>query len=369
MKYLFNYIIFLLFINVSSAQSIIDTSISTSQFSILFDSDKHTIRDSFKVQLDSLITKWHSGKETHLVLKAHTDSIGSDEYNINLSKRRLNAVTAYLEKGGVSDTLIVSNFYGEKLPTVDNKNASLRQLNRRVEVFVSQKTKAKLLVGRVVDAKSNQGLKSHLDISFGNEDQRLLTESDGKFELLIPLTNGIEIVANAENYFFRHLKIKPQVLANLDSIIIKMSKMDIGSKYSLKGLNFVSNKCIILPKSIPILHRLISTMTTNEDLCIEIGGHINLPNRPKVTNQSDYYDLSLSRATVVYDSLVNAGIESVRMYTKAYGNWEMINPKAKSEIKQAENRRVEIEVVDCADSATIHNEQVRWPAIHGYKVR
>jgi outer membrane protein OmpA-like peptidoglycan-associated protein len=72
-------------------------------------------------------------------MSAHTDSHGSDQYNITLSDNRAKSVMQYILSKGISPSRIVSKGYGETKPVAGNENADGtdnpegRQLNRRVE--------------------------------------------------------------------------------------------------------------------------------------------------------------------------------------------------------------------------------------------
>lgn len=79
---------------------------------------------------------------TRLVIEGHTDSIGSDEYNLDLSRRRANTIRKYLiEKYKISPSKLSSAGKGEKFPIADNGNYQGRQLNRRVEFTIYRNAK------------------------------------------------------------------------------------------------------------------------------------------------------------------------------------------------------------------------------------
>jgi flagellar motor protein MotB len=86
-------------------------------------------------------------------------------------------------------------------------------------------------------------------------------------------------------------------------------------------------------------------MEINPHLIIEIAGHVNVPNQPPISKENPSWDLSLRRAKMVYDYLIEEGIPAEQLSYKPYGNHEMRFPDARSEIKQAANRRVEIRVI------------------------
>ena len=66
-------------------------------------------------------------------IAGHTDSKGTDEYNLNLSERRAKAVVSYLKENGVGQERITTLFFGESKPIETNETSEGRRKNRRVE--------------------------------------------------------------------------------------------------------------------------------------------------------------------------------------------------------------------------------------------
>jgi outer membrane protein OmpA-like peptidoglycan-associated protein len=70
-------------------------------------------------------------------VEGHTDSIGSDDYNLKLSERRADAVRDYLVSNGISVANVQAIGLGKAGPVASNDTAAGRQQNRRVEMVVS----------------------------------------------------------------------------------------------------------------------------------------------------------------------------------------------------------------------------------------
>lgn len=102
----------------------------------LFDFDKSTIKPSGKATLDELVAKVSKVKLEVIIVVGHTDSIGSDAYNIKLGQRRADAIKAYLISKGIEKNRVYSESKGEKQPVADNKTKEGRAKNRRVEIEV-----------------------------------------------------------------------------------------------------------------------------------------------------------------------------------------------------------------------------------------
>jgi len=105
---------------------------------LLFDFDKSFLRDEGKTVLDNLASQLNSSKEYDIVVGGHTDSVGTEAYNMKLSERRAQAVVKYLLMKGVNNAYVGSNNYGESKPIVDNKTRENRQMNRRAEFEVAK---------------------------------------------------------------------------------------------------------------------------------------------------------------------------------------------------------------------------------------
>jgi len=73
----------------------------------------------------------------HLEVEGHTDSIGTDAYNLQLSERRAEAVRDYLVQQGISNDTIVARGLGKSAPVATNDTSEGRQQNRRVELVLS----------------------------------------------------------------------------------------------------------------------------------------------------------------------------------------------------------------------------------------
>jgi OmpA-OmpF porin, OOP family len=71
------------------------------------------------------------------VLEGHTDSVGSDSYNLKLSQERAEAVQDFLLKNGLAAASLTARGLGESYPVATNDTAAGRQQNRRVQIIVT----------------------------------------------------------------------------------------------------------------------------------------------------------------------------------------------------------------------------------------
>lgn len=111
----------------------IEVGITVRLNNIFFDFDKTTLRPESIPQLDRVVKFMRDNPTVSVEIGGHTDSKGSDEYNINLSQGRAEAVVNYVIEQGVDFSRIIAKGYGESLPVDTNSTDEGRQSNRRVE--------------------------------------------------------------------------------------------------------------------------------------------------------------------------------------------------------------------------------------------
>ena len=108
-----------------SSQSLAQTS------TVYFDYDEYELTEETKATLDALIA---TDDIQSIKLSGHTDHDGSDQYNIVLSRNRVNAVRDYLTEHGVDPEIVSIEYRGEKVPVMPNDNEVNKGYNRRVEI-------------------------------------------------------------------------------------------------------------------------------------------------------------------------------------------------------------------------------------------
>lgn len=115
----------------------------TFESGLLFDFDSDQLRAESKKNLDNLAKSLSDFGDSKLLLVGHTDDVGTDSYNLDLSRRRAAAVADYLISRGVPAARIATSGRGETEPIAPNDSDADRQKNRRVEVAISAGDKMK----------------------------------------------------------------------------------------------------------------------------------------------------------------------------------------------------------------------------------
>lgn len=105
---------------------------------VLFDTGKARLKPGAYATLDRLAKALKEVPTRTVMIEGHTDSMGSDDYNLQLSEQRALSVQAALMQRGVSGSQISTAGKGESLPVADNDSAAGRQQNRRVELIFNE---------------------------------------------------------------------------------------------------------------------------------------------------------------------------------------------------------------------------------------
>ena len=104
---------------------------------IFFDTGKSTLKAGAKNTLAKIAAQLKGDSDVRVAIEGHTDSVGSDEKNMELSEKRANAVRDYLVNSGVPADRVTAAGKGEADPVASNKTAAGRLQNRRVELVIT----------------------------------------------------------------------------------------------------------------------------------------------------------------------------------------------------------------------------------------
>jgi outer membrane protein OmpA-like peptidoglycan-associated protein len=104
--------------------------------SVLFASGKSTLLPNAQNRLEKVASVIAKENRPIMVI-GHTDSTGTDDKNMELSKKRADAVRLFLIQHGVPESRVTTDGAGETQPIADNKTAEGRGMNRRVEIILA----------------------------------------------------------------------------------------------------------------------------------------------------------------------------------------------------------------------------------------
>lgn len=105
---------------------------------VLFSTDQASLTEQGMAVARRLADALRDNPDRNVLVEGFTDSTGSDAYNLQLSQRRAEAVRMALSQMGIERSRIETRGYGEAYPVASNATAGERQLNRRVEIVLSE---------------------------------------------------------------------------------------------------------------------------------------------------------------------------------------------------------------------------------------
>lgn len=109
---------------------------------LLFETGKSDLKGGASNNLNKLAAFLNEYPDRSVLIEGHTDNVGSDETNFNLSQRRANSVQSYLVGQGVAASRLATSGLGEGSPVAGNDSVTGRQQNRRVEIIISNASTA-----------------------------------------------------------------------------------------------------------------------------------------------------------------------------------------------------------------------------------
>jgi len=103
---------------------------------IYFDFDKFDLKSESYNELERVYKFLNDNPDVHVEISAHTDAVGSNEYNLELSQRRAESVVNYLILKSINGERLIAKGYGETVPVADNNTDEGKAANRRVEMKI-----------------------------------------------------------------------------------------------------------------------------------------------------------------------------------------------------------------------------------------
>ncbi|HMA99775.1 MAG TPA: OmpA family protein [Spirochaetota bacterium] len=233
--------------------------ISFALSSIHFDFEKATLRPTALIVLDNAARILEEYPDKYIILKGHTDSVGGDLYNLDLSKRRTWSVLNYLiNHKGFSPARILAFGYGERQPVVPNTTPAKRQKNRRVEFVLTDEKGA-----QKYKEDDNENYVPFTDYNADNYTIARITSSEEKdMKQQQQISNRIHryrLVVNNEN-------IEPTTKRRL----LKWLLADIvylkGSSNLIKAVTNYDFDYQVYYKAIAYFHLMKITVNTNQGI-------------------------------------------------------------------------------------------------------
>lgn len=111
----------------------IKAGVKTTLNNLSFESGKYDLLPQSLVELNKIAVFMRENASVHIEIAGHTDDVGADAANLELSRKRAQSVVQWLKQKGIVITRLQAKGYGETQPLNSNINENERQLNRRIE--------------------------------------------------------------------------------------------------------------------------------------------------------------------------------------------------------------------------------------------
>jgi len=103
---------------------------------LFFPTNKYTLEPKSKTELNKLVQFLNLNKTVRIQISGHTDDVGENQFNLELSRKRAQSVIDFLTQQGINRNRLEAVGYGETKPVQPNTSAENRQLNRRIELGI-----------------------------------------------------------------------------------------------------------------------------------------------------------------------------------------------------------------------------------------
>ena len=289
-------IFFSLIFNSALAQRTTDT------FKLYFDLNVSALDKNIEKKIDLLIYNDKIINGSNIMIIGYADYLGSEGYNKNLSIQRAKNIKSYLVKYGINAPDIKVCVGEGEVERRGLKDKTGFPTDRRVDIVINNKKKKKAETPKPKVAAAK------------------------------PPKDTVK-----------------KMTANIDEI----TRLQAGSTILLKNVYFPANRHILEPESYATLEKLYTILKDNPGIKISIEGHVCCisPEAPDAIDADwDSPTLSVNRARAIYDYLVNKGIDPGRLQYKGFGKRRPIIADEKTEADKEKNRRVEIRIVENAET-------------------
>ena len=132
------------YVNVDSSNSIkkdiylkpIKKGTSVRLNNIFFEFNSASLTQNSKTELYKIVGFLSENPGTKITISGHTDDLGTDDYNQELSEKRAESVYTFLVNHGIAPENLTYIGYGESKPLIANRDEESRKINRRIEFSI-----------------------------------------------------------------------------------------------------------------------------------------------------------------------------------------------------------------------------------------
>ncbi|MBK8610128.1 MAG: OmpA family protein [Chitinophagaceae bacterium] len=198
--------------------------------------------------------------------------------------------------------------------------------------------------GTVFDKKTNAGLPSAVelaDLKSGNLISKVQTDEDGNYLVTLPVGKDYAFNVNRRGYLFYsdNFSLTKNSTDSVFNVDIPLQPIEKGASIILKNIFFETGKFELQNESKSELDKLVTLLTENPNVKIQIDGHTD-----NVGQEKDNLLLSTNRAKSVVGYLLSKSINAQRLTYKGFGSTNPISEN-KTETGKALNRRTTLSVI------------------------
>ena len=336
---------------------------------LYFDLDIDSLSSASKQKLDVFLRNNHIGRDQSVIIIGYTDYLGTEDYNIVLSKERARNVAYYLlEKDVREDNITVCMGRG-KIERKGINNSRGYPTDRRVDIVVVNKPRK----AQPPKPRNTTPPKDPLDVSVvvkPGEKREPIPEEMKDIPLYReyagepPKKPGTSYnLSDSGNLYVvvRPGGEKPDLPPELKNTPdpgkadpyknrneIDLTQINAGETFVLRNIYFHPQSHTVRSESVPEMEKLANALKKHPKLKIQVEGHIccvlDYPDAFDIDAQDNY--LSVNRARYIYDYLIAKGVAKDRLKYAGFGRSKPIVEFEKTEEEANKNRRVEIRVLE-----------------------
>ncbi len=323
--------------------------------SVYFPSNGDQLNSNAKTDIRQAFLEIHPKIIREIYIEGHTDSDASLSYNLNLSARRAANTQEYLLTQGVKSDIIKIGAFGESQPISSKKNKNRRVLITIVyedETYPPQLVEVKTGDAKFIQIETfNANTKSRLPCDYVIERQSKNLFSRTNSEAMCVFDRKrfptINITFSKSGYLNQSVTISDKDVRQVGDTLkvqVYLKPVAVVQKLRYDHIYFYTDTDDFKPEAKQELEKLVTMLTENPKLYVEIQGHMNFSEsrQANILQRIYNHDLSHKRAKAVYMYLISRGINKDRLTYKGLSNYRMIFPNPTSDLEADQNKRVEV---------------------------
>ncbi len=312
----------------------------TETHSVYFDLDKDKFSFSEGKQLNSFFDDLLYKPLLDVKILGYCDDRGSYEYNLDLSNRRVETVSKWLQNHQITIENISKTIEGRGEVALEDGSEELsiddeRAQNRRVDVVFSLKQsianrieikkldKNDLTEAEAQEIKTYEKKVIETVLNQENSTQSIPTSNNSNTPVKEPVVEVAPADEEEEEYLDIPTKLDPPVDNTQEPFKSLLSKnLKKGQVIRLENILFYKGRSTVLEESQPLLDRVAEILVAREDIHFEIHGHvccINPVYKDAYNRDTKKSNLSFDRAKAIFQILRNRGVNYNRMKYKGFG--------------------------------------------------